>query len=347
MKIVKITLNTILIFFSLCVSIYLCEILIGYLYEKHRNYPDLNQIKKYINLGKKNHHIRDMKSYLIDNNQQYYSIHGDKLQKKEAIIFQGDSWAEITDMKSDVLKNLMLKKANIFINGGTSSYSPSLMEIQLKDIVEETGYKINLLITYIDQTDFMDEVCDYSNKRIEEDGKLISVIKASGYLHQRYSPYYQYEKFNSGIPKLLFFIENHLYQYIHKKMIHKSPSYCKWDDISKFMRGETKKDEEKIFYNSLRTYLNTALSYTNNIILITHKHRKHYEGDYINDIYDVLSKGVDELNLNEQVKVIDISPEKIENLNEIFPSHEIDPASHPFINYYNNYFSKKIFELVD
>ena len=41
------------------------------------------------------------------------------------------------------------------------------MEIQLKDIVEETGYKINLLITYIDQTDFMDEVCDYSNKRID------------------------------------------------------------------------------------------------------------------------------------------------------------------------------------
>ena len=52
-------------------------------------------------------------------------------------------------------------------------------------------------MTYIDQTDFMDEACDYNKFRvIDRNGELVSVRKPSGLIAERYTSDHTYELFN-------------------------------------------------------------------------------------------------------------------------------------------------------
>ena len=280
--------------------------------------------------------------------KQYYSVY-----KKENVsqtdgynvVFQGDSWGELLD-GIDSFSKSMLVKADIFINGGTSSYSPSLMEIQLRDIVTETRIKPSILISYIDQTDFMDENCDYAKKRIEHNGRLVAVLKPSGVVLERSAADLTWAKFATGMPKLQFFIENRLNSLSRPKMAMQSSLFCKFDDIVQFMASNPSEVEINIFIHSLKSYLDYALEVADKVVLLTHKHRKHYEGTYQNDIYSILVKALDQINLSHKVSVIDLSPENIADLDDVFPSFEADPASHPHMFYYENYLAKKIMELI-
>ena len=62
-----------------------------------------------------------------------------------------------------------------FVSGGTGSYSPSLMNLQL-DVLEQ-DFKIlpNIVIAYVDQTDIGDENCRYKNHKFFENGVLKSI----------------------------------------------------------------------------------------------------------------------------------------------------------------------------
>lgn len=113
-------------------------------------------------------------------------------------------YGEILDRTN--LSKKILTKFDTFINGGTSSYSPSLMEVQLKDIINNLDIKTDTsddlnksitIMTYIDQTDFMDEACDYNKFRvIDRNGELVSVRKPSGLIAERYTSDHTYELFN-------------------------------------------------------------------------------------------------------------------------------------------------------
>ena len=61
------------------------------------------------------------------------------------------------------------------VNGGTGSYSPSLMSVQLEVLENDFNIKPNFVIAYIDQTDLGDENCRYKDNKIFKDKKLISV----------------------------------------------------------------------------------------------------------------------------------------------------------------------------
>jgi hypothetical protein len=100
------------------------------------------------------------------------------LENKEVIVlFQGDSYMEqLNDnISRKLVQKFKSKKKVGFINAGIASYSPSLMSLQL-DILEE-DFKIfpNIIISYIDLTDFEDENCRYKNNKIYENGILKSV----------------------------------------------------------------------------------------------------------------------------------------------------------------------------
>ena len=73
-----------------------------------------------------------------------------------------------------------------FINAGTGSYSPSLMNLQL-DVLEE-DFKIfpNIVITYIDQTDIGDENCRYKNNKIYKNGTLESIQPEAQLMYRRH-----------------------------------------------------------------------------------------------------------------------------------------------------------------
>lgn len=343
--------NILIIIFSFAITLFIIELLLNYYYKNLKLNPDLSQLTQYSEIGQNNHHIRNLKIDLLKKGKQYYSVYKNEefKNKNEIILLQGDSWVELLD-RLDSVTNLMLTKSHYYINGGVGGYSPSLMEVQLNDIIEETELLPSTIITYIDHSDFMDEVCDYSKQRIEYKGKLIAVRKPSSFLFERYNHQLfeldiMYKK-AMGLTKLQILIEETLKKYSMKKFISNSLHFCRWSSIEKFMNGEIDNKDILTFKNSLKSYLDTALTYTNNIILITHKHRGHYEKIYTNDINSTLHEIIKEIGYDKKIKIIDIAPDTINNLDDIFPSHEDDMSSHPHLPHYEDYIAKKIFELL-
>ena len=340
-------LNGILIVVACAFSFGLLEFGLRSFYNSTRNYPSNEEILLYDSLAPLNHHIRDIDKAKLQDGKQYYSVYkSDNIQAKHrVIVFQGDSWAELLDQTH--LSKLMLGVTEVFINGGTSSYAPSLMEVQLNDIVAETGFSPSSIVAYIDQTDFMDEACDYNKFRVtSKDQKLILVRKPAGQFVERYKLRDTFEVYNNLEFKSLFFIWNRLDQIVFNNSAQLSPVSCKWQDIKKFMDGTQSINDEAIFRKNLISYLERALEMTSDVRLLTHRHRGHFDGRYSNDIYRSIEKILKEHALDDRVSVIDLS-DGIGDIDLVFPSDMEDPASHPYMDYYRTVLTKKIYRLFD
>ena len=201
----------------------------GYTFKSSEN---LNFHQKY---SKKLHHIRDeitlnllFKKPKVED-LLFTTINN--IEDKEVIIlFQGDSWMEqLTSPVDDnfisvkLVQQFKSQKKVGFINAGTGSYSPSLMNLQL-DVLEE-DFKIfpNIVITYIDQTDIGDENCRYKNNKIYKNGTLESIQPEAQLMYRdifNYSEIYGlskiYLKDNSKISKT-FQLMNFKFKYNLKK----------------------------------------------------------------------------------------------------------------------------------
>ena len=153
------------------------------------------------------------------------------IEDKEVIVlFQGDSWMEQLTSPVDnnfisvkLVQQFKSQKKVGFINAGTGSYSPSLMNLQL-DVLEE-DFKIfpNIVITYIDQTDIGDENCRYKNNKIYKNETLESIQPEAQLMYRsifNYSEIYGlskiYLKDNSKISKT-FQLINFKFKYSLKK----------------------------------------------------------------------------------------------------------------------------------
>ena len=201
----------------------------GYTFKSSEN---LNFHQKY---SKKLHHIRDeialdllFKKPKVED-LLFTTINN--IEDKEVIVlFQGDSWMEqLTSPVDDnfisvkLIQQFKSQKKVGFINAGTSSYSPSLMNLQL-DVLEE-DFKIfpNIVITYIDQTDIGDENCRYKNNKIYKNETLESILPEAQLMYRsifNYSEIYGlskiYLKDNSKISKT-FQLINFKFKYSLKK----------------------------------------------------------------------------------------------------------------------------------
>ena len=201
----------------------------GYTFKSSEN---LNFHQKY---SKKLHHIRDeitlnllFKKPKVED-LLFTTINN--IEDKEVIIlFQGDSWMEQLTSPVDnnfisvkLVQQFKSQKKVGFINAGTGSYSPSLMNLQL-DVLEE-DFKIfpNIVITYIDQTDVGDENCRYKNNKIYKNETLVSIQPEAQLMYRdifNYSEIYGlskiYLKDNSKISKT-FQLMNFKFKYNLKK----------------------------------------------------------------------------------------------------------------------------------
>jgi hypothetical protein len=340
--------NFSLIFISILVSLFLLEVFLRYYYDIKKQYPTNHDLMIYDRLAPSNHHIRSFDKNLLEQGRQYYSIftqESNNLIKRDNKIFiiQGDSWVEFLDKTQ--LSKKMLTIYDVVINGGTTSYAPSLMEIQLNDIVSDLKVKPTTIVAYIDQTDFIDEACDYGRYRVTSDnGNLLRVNKPSGFFHERYKKSNHYETYNAVKYKTLFLIWSFLEQQFKSDIAINSPLLCKWEDIVKFMHGLESTNDHIVFRNSIVSYLNKALSLTDNVIVLTHKHRGHFEGRYKNDIYQLLQSILRDENLHRRVELIELSHD-IEDIDKVFPDDEIDPASHPYWPYFNGILDEKIYAI--
>ena len=273
----------------------------GYTFKSSEN---LNFHQKY---SKKLHHIRDeitlnllFKKPKVED-LLFTTINN--IEDKEVIIlFQGDSWMEqLTSPVDDnfisvkLVQQFKSQKKVGFINAGTGSYSPSLMNLQL-DVLEE-DFKIfpNIVITYIDQTDVGDENCRYKNNKIYKNETLVSIQPEAQLMYRdifNYSEIYGlskiYLKDNSKISKT-FQLINFKFKYnlkkngirFYRKYISNLESdkeklkKCYGSEIQKYLIDPNDSDI-KYFEDSITEYIKKIerKKHIKKLIFVTAPHKK-------------------------------------------------------------------------
>ena len=275
----------------------------GYTFKSSEN---LNFHQKY---SKKLHHIRDeitlnllFKKPKVED-LLFTTINN--IEDKEVIIlFQGDSWMEqLTSPVDDnfisvkLVQQFKSQKKVGFINAGTGSYSPSLMNLQL-DVLEE-DFKIfpNIVITYIDQTDVGDENCRYKNNKIYKNETLVSIQPEAQLMYRdifNYSEIYGlskiYLKDNSKISKT-FQLMNFKFKYnlkkngirFYRKYISNLESdkeklkKCYGSAIKSYLINPNDSDI-KYFEDSIAEYIKKIerKKHIKNLIFVTAPHKKNF-----------------------------------------------------------------------
>ena len=287
---------------------------------------EVNFHKKYSN---KIHHIRDrhaIKTFFESNKTKDFLFNKINYldEKKLTVLLQGDSWIEQityamdTDFHSfQMLQKYGFEKKIEFISGGISSFSPSLMSVQLDILEEDFNIFPDVLIAYIDQTDLGDENCRYKHKKKYKNGKLI-LISPELYSNNLwdYTKVYELTKiskiYKSNISKT-FHILNFELKHGFIRLTKKISAYiqnnnfqkCHFKKIENYLINPENK-HKKYFSDVVRKYLNNIKEkkHIKKIIFVTFPHKKHFK---------LNNKNEPMYNLN----VSDIVYETIKNTNNV------------------------------
>ena len=305
--------------------------------ENFKSLENLNFHEKY---SKKVHHIRQEKvlDWLWKKPQKedmmFTTIN--KLEDKDLIILiQGDSFMEqltnssyyqqdtdlelITNeekpknLSVELLQKFKSKKNVGFVSGGTGSYSPSLMNLQL-DVLEQ-DFKIlpNIVVAYVDQSDIGDEYCRYRNHRFFENGVLKSIQPESHLMWREtfnYSEIYEKSKISlNNKSKILqtFFLTNFKFKYsfvksstrFYRKYIttnkadKEKVTKCYWGTIEKYLM-KRQDEETEYFKEQVKKYLEKMKKkeHIEKIFFVTFPHKKNFNKTYKLNVSDVIDSVV-------------------------------------------------------
>ena len=265
------------------------------------NFKSLENLNFHEKYSKKVHHIRQ--EIVLDwlwkkpkkEDMMFTTIN--KLENKEIIVLiQGDSFMEQLTNSSyyqqdtnvelltngekpknisvELVQKFKSKKKVGFVSGGTGSYSPSVMNLQL-DVLEQ-DFKIlpNVVIAYVDQSDIGDENCRYKNHRFFVNGVLKSIQSESHLMWREtfnYSEIYEKSKISlKNKSKILqtFFLTNFKYKYgfvkssirFYRKYISTNKvdkeklTKCYWGTIEKYLIKHHDTETE-YFKDQVKKYL--------------------------------------------------------------------------------------------
>ena len=299
-----------------------------------KSLENLNFHEKY---SKKIHHIRD-ENYLNtllkrpEVEDLLFTTITNPEEKEVVVLFQGDSWMEqLTSPVDDNFISLELvqkfksNKKIAFINGGTASYSPSVMNLQL-DVLEH-DFKIfpNIIVAYIDQTDIGDENCRYKNNKVYKDGVLKSIQPEAHLMYRdlfNYSRIYGISKIflkdNSKISKT-FQLINFKFKYgITKSSIRFYRKYisnlesdkekikkCYASDVLRYLI-DPNNSNIKYFEDSVREYIKKIdrKKHIKKLILVTAPHKENFD-----------QKGLYKLNVSDLIDGIIKNKKNVTHIN--------------------------------
>ncbi len=308
--------------------------------EFQENFKSLENLNFHEKYSKKVHHIRQEK--VLDwlwkkpkvEDMMFTTIN--KLEDKELIVLiQGDSFMEQLTNSSyykqdtnielltngekpknisvELVQKFKSKKKVGFVSGGTGSYSPSLMNLQL-DVLEQ-DFKIlpNIVIAYVDQSDIGDENCRYKNHRFFENGVLKSIQPESHLMWREtfnYSEIYEKSKISlKNNSKILqtFFLTNFNFKYgfvkssirFYRKYISTNKvdkeklTKCYWGTIEKYLIKHHDTETE-YFKDQVKKYLENMKKkeHIEKIFFVTFPHKKNFNKTYKLNVSDVIESVV-------------------------------------------------------
>ena len=156
-------------------------------------FNDLENLRFHKEYSKIVHHLRDSDGrWDIKGKPENYlfSIINKFSADKKNVLLQGDSWIEqlsgANKTSANLIKNFAKNNNLGIINGGTSSHSPSLMQLQYKILEKDFNIRPNIVVAYIDQTDIGDELCRYKDKRVYDNNNVLIAVKNEAYTRAGY-----------------------------------------------------------------------------------------------------------------------------------------------------------------
>ena len=342
-----------------------------------KSLENLNFHEKY---SKKIHHIRD-ENYLNtllkrpEVEDLLFTTITNPEEKEVVVLFQGDSWMEQLTSPVDgnfisleLVQKFKSNKKVSFINGGTASYSPSLMNLQLD--VLENDFKIfpNIIIAYIDQTDVGDENCRYKNNKVYRNGILKSIQPEAHLMYRdlfNYSQIYGlseiFLKDTSKISKT-FQLINFKFKYgltkssirLYRKYISQSKSdkekitKCYVPEIQKYLINPNETDI-KYFADSIREYLKKIdqKRHVKKLFLVTAPHKKHFyknleqKNSYKVNVSDIVDSIIKD---KKNVTHINISKILLNDKNFNYENIWLDDEMHFNYDFYGKLFIQKILD---
>ena len=225
----------------------------------------------------------------------------------------------------ELVQKFKSNKKIAFINGGTASYSPSVMNLQL-DVLEH-DFKIfpNIIIAYIDQTDIGDENCRYKNNKVYKDGVLKSIQPEAHLMYKDLFNYAQiygiskiFLKDNSKISKT-FQLINFKFKYgITKSSIRFYRKYisnlesdkekikkCYASDVLRYLI-DPNNSNIKYFEDSVREYIKKIdrKKHIKKLILVTAPHKENFD-----------QKGLYKLNVSDLIDGVIKNKKNITHIN--------------------------------
>ena len=332
-----------------------------YLFE---NNEDLEFHYKYSN---QLNHLRnrkftgDLNSYLFN----YINKSGD-----EKILLLGDSWfdqinASGYEKSLEELIYFAEKNKKKIINGGISSYSPSLFFLQYKVLKNDFNINPKLLVIHVDQTDIGDENCRYKDKKKYNNRGNLNAVERFDYDYQIFNgiKIYKYSdiKLNSKFFSKIFKLSNFTVEYFFKKNFYRikqinkngwknddQRSYykCRFKVIKSFL-SEVKKNENDYFQKVLKEFFD-YLEKENNldkIIITTFPHKNHLNGLYKTNVSTIIDETLKDY--SDKFYHLDFTNNDINKKISEIVYVENDEASHLNPKFHHEIFIKGIINSLD
>jgi hypothetical protein len=293
------------------------------------NFQSLENLNFYKKYSKKVNHLRGIEPSDIDSfdkKEQLFSKLNNSTSDK-TILFQGDSWFQQINRYQKVKDYLANTQKNIkIINGGTASYSPSLMNVQFTILEKDFDIKPDIIVVYVDQTDIGDEFCRYRNLRVlDETGNLIKVTYEDFPIHK--GPFNLHEilifseielKNNSKIIKTQKYLNYKLIKSLNRikkqyqKKIKKNYTFekCGWRKMVNYLKSPNQEVINHFEY-VLKEYFKklNRKKYLKKIFVVTHPHKLHItSSEYKVDVSDIVERVVldfskiDHINFSEIIR---------------------------------------------
>jgi hypothetical protein len=340
---------------------------------KFSSVKSLSFHKKYSNIF---HHLRNLKKKDRSNFNEYLYTEINKFEPgQNNILFQGDATVQqMIDPYDNNFQGLefvknFAKENNLgFINAGISSFSPTLMKLQLEILEKDFDIKPNMIVAYIDQTDIGDENCKYKDKKIFKENKVVS-IKGDNYSGKQYDYERIYGKSNILLTekfkltrafKLLNFKIKYNYIKFRNKNLEKfnrilKDGYsgrklrnCFVPKIQSYLADSTD-DEIKYFEKTVIDYVNYIEQNDNikKIFFVTFPHKNHLsEFKESSEMYKHNVSDIIEKLIKDKKKIKHLNFTKLIKKKQIFFKKENylkdDPVSHLSSKFYRDTFIKDV-----